>query len=426
MISSFLVEIILIVLYSILFLWWVSRSSLFEGSVLSKKTIVGLAAFKLLMGMLYYYVVITQPGFYDTKRFINDANIVYSSLNESVLYYLQLVFGRNDILPEPEHLCPYIDPMGFWYDQGNYTMVRINAFFRLFSFGFSGLHHLFFALLSFVGAYFLYLFFEKNTKVPEIYLLAIIFFLPGTAFWTSGGHKEAVVLLCIGVIFYTLGRIVDGEKTLKLIASFLFFMLLLTMIRFYTTAVLLPGLAAYYLSFNYRKLRPLHWFILLYGIFTVTAVLFDINSNGYRFAEEITQKQKGFLNSDGNTMFDLPSVSNSWSNIIELIPHAVVNPYIRPLIWDCHQFICTLGAVESIFLCVMFLLLLLKIKRSSIINNPVVLLPLFFGIFIMLLIGIIVNNAGAIVRYRSVAVALITFGLVISSYSLGVNKKNKS
>jgi hypothetical protein len=416
-------ELALIIFYSVLFLFVIRKSGLFGHSVLPPSFLVFFGVVKIAVALLYYYIVSTTTTHYDSRIFIRDANIIYSSLQESIWYYLHLTFGPNDYLPEPDHLCAYIDPMGFWYDQGNYTMVRINAIFRLFSFGHASLHYIFFSMLSFVGAYNLYRFVERQTKVPSMYIALPIFFFPGTLFWTSGGHKEAIVFLCIGLIFNMTARITEGNRKWVTLLGLSFAMLVLALVRFYTLAIFLPGLIAYLLVYT-GKWKPFTAFALLYGTFIICALLFDINSDGFRIAEEITIRQHTFQKSDGNTSFELPGVSNSWTRIFSLLPHAVINPYCRPLISDCYHGLCILSSLESILLLFILFILIIKVKIKSILSNPNALLCICFGVLIQLLIGLIVNNAGAIVRYRSVAIPLIIVGLLIAIHDTWPERNN--
>jgi hypothetical protein len=365
------------------------------------------------VALLYFYIVSTTTTHYDSRIYIRDANIIYSSLQESIWYYLHLTLGPNDYLPEPDHLCAYIDPMGFWYDQGNYIMVRINAIFRLFSFGYSSLHYIFFSMLSYIGAYNLYRFFERQTKVPSMYLALPIFFFPGTLFWTSGGHKEAIVFLCIGLIFNMIARITEGNRKWTTLTTLTFFLFILALVRFYTLVIFIPGLIGYILVYL-KRWKPWPTFAVLYAAFIICALLFDINSDGYRVAEEITIRQQTFLKSDGNTSFDLPSVSNSWTRIFSVLPHAIINPYCRPFINDCSHTLCVLGGIESMVLLSIIFFLIIRVKWNLLVSNPNAILALSFGVLIQLLIGLIVNNAGAIVRYRSVAIPLIIIGLLIA------------
>lgn len=404
----------LTILYSGLVLVLIAKSGCFKSDTLSSRSFTLLAFVKILAGLSYWLLQMFDLDIQDTGRFIRDGNVIFSAIQENPLYYLQLVFGRNDYLPEPEHLCHYIDQMGFWYDQSNYSMARINALIRLISFGYQPVHFIAFSFLSLAGCYHFFRFFERETIVHEYILVVVIFLIPGILFWTSGAHKEAIVIFLVGVIFNKISEIIQGNDSVGKWILVIVFIAILGLIRFYTMAVILPGLIAFYISGKTRA-NPLLVFACLYGLFIFSAVVFDINSDGFRFVEEITIRQIAFIKSQGDTSFELREVSNSWTNIIKMMPHAFINPFIRPLPGTCHNLQCQIACAESVLYILVFLFLLYRVNRHELFNNRTALLCISVGLCLTLLIGLIVNNSGAIVRYRSVSMLFMLMGLIIST-----------
>ena len=199
-------EILLLAVYSVIFLLFVYKSSLFNSTSVSSTVWVFIALIKISIALLYNWLSHQIPTFFDSSVYFHEANIVYSSLKENPLYFLQLLFGRNNYFPEPEHLCSYIDEMGYWYDFTGYTIVRVNSIIRLFSFGFISIHFLFFSFLSFIGGFYLYKFFCDKSDLSEYVIITIVFLIPNVLFWTSGLHKEALVILSLGILFYNFNQ----------------------------------------------------------------------------------------------------------------------------------------------------------------------------------------------------------------------------
>lgn len=416
-------EIAIPLFYLLIILTFVYKSAYFKTSTLTAGTLTVFMFIKAMAGLSYWWLQYSASIFQDTSRFIAEGNVVYSSIADNPKYFLELVFGKNDYLPEPEYLCRYINQMGFWYDQSNYTMVRINALIRLFSFGFSSVNFIVFSFLSFIGSVHLFKFLEKRTSLNELFLAGIIFLTPGIVFWTSGAHKEGIVIFLLGIIINRFGEILDNKgNTVKWVLIFIL-LFLLGLIRFYTMCVVIPGMIAYYLSYK-TTIKPFMIFSMMYGFFFLSAVFFDINSDGFRFAEEISIRQQTFLKSVGDTSFHMTAINNSWTNILKLLPEAFVNPFIRPLPMSCRSFLCSVASVESVIYTAIFLFLTYKMRWRQLQFNREALLFISIGLCLMLLIGIIVNNSGAIVRYRSVGILLLFTGMVISIYS-PVYKKEK-
>lgn len=408
-------EIALVLFYTLIFSTFIYCSNAFNSSTIGKTAWVGVFLIKVVAAVSYAMLMDMIPESRDTNRFINDSNIVFSSLFDNPKYYLELVFGRNDYVPEPVYLKEkYLDPMMFWYDQSNYLMVRINSIIRLFSFGNYTVHFVFFAFFSFIGTYNIYRFFEQRSDLDDWLIFICIILFPGTFFWTAGAHKEALVIFFSGLILNIISKVSFGEKNASKFLFLLVLIFLLGLLRVYVLAVLIPGIIAFYWSAR-SKVKPIYLYILTYSVLLVAIVIYDVSSVGNRVAEEMTIRQNYFMSAEGSTSFELEKISNSWTNIFIVIPQVLINPIIRPLLSDCDNSFCNIAAVESIFLTILILILLFKFKIRSFINNPTALLCLFYSGSIFIILGIIVNNGGALVRYRSVVIPFLLIGLLLSS-----------
>src|SRR4051812_23130985 len=133
--------------------------------------------------------------------------------------------------------------MHFWFDNSNYFLVRLNALIRPFSFGVYNVHAIIFAFLSFIGTYNLYLFFENKVFSKRV-LQFILFGIPSIVFWTSGIHKEAIVIFALGIILYNLDAIIRNKFSKSNIFFTIFGLIVLGYIRIYLLAFLMPLMAA--------------------------------------------------------------------------------------------------------------------------------------------------------------------------------------
>jgi hypothetical protein len=272
----------------------------------------------------------------------------------------------------------------------------------------------FFAIFSFIGIYNIYRFFEVQSNLDDWLIFCCIILFPGTLFWTAGAHKEALVFLFSGLILNTISKINLGETNLPKLLLLLFMFFFLGLLRVYILAALITGVVAFYWS-SKSKLKPIYLFIISYSILILAIIIYDVSSVGDRIAEEMTIRQNYFLAAEGSTSFELENISNSWTNIFIIIPQVLINPIIRPLLSDCENTFCNMAAIESIFLSIIIFALLLKFKIRSFINNPTALFCLFYSGSIFIILGIIVNNGGALVRYRSVVIPFLLLGLLLSS-----------
>lgn len=408
-------EVLLLIVYSVLFLLFVYKSKTFNSTSVSSKVWVFIALIKISVALLYNWLSHQIPTFFDSGIYFHEANIVFSSLKENPLYFIQLLIGRNNYFPEPDHLCGYIDKMGFWYDNTGYTIVRINAFLRLFSFGFISLHFLFFSFLSFIGGFYLFKFFSDRTDLSEYILIAIIFLIPNILFWTSGLHKEALIMFSLGILLYSFNQYIIYKCNISLVVAILFFLFLIN-VRMYMALIILPALIGYY--FNEKtKVKAIIPYFISFGLLLLLIIFYDVVvPNEYRLALKISSFQSSFINTTGNTSFKVEYVGNSWVGILSAFPEHILNGFVYPLYNQCKLTWCRLASLDSIILCILMVLSLFKIKYKYILNNNMALFCLSIGFGLMTIIGIVVNNAGAIVRYRSIAILFIFVGLSLSFY----------
>jgi carbon starvation protein CstA len=80
---------------------------------------------------------------------------------------------------------------------------------------------------------------------------------------------------------------------------------------------------------------------------------------------------------------------------------------------DCNIFLSYLASFETVVLLLVLIGLVASVNVKSILRNPYAIFSILFGLSTLFLIGLIVNNSGAIVRYRSIAIPFILIGLCL-------------
>lgn len=388
----------------------------FTSSTISKKVLllgfILKAASSLLFGYLFSLKILSGR---DTFMYLDDANIVYSSLKTNPYIYLKLLFGYNDFKPVPSLLLPYTDAMSFWFDSSNYFVVRVNAFIRLFSFGIYNIHALIFAFMSFIGTYTIYLFFEKKVRNVNI-LQFILFGLPSIVFWTSGVHKEALVIFALGIILYNLNFVLKNEHSKRHLLFTFIGLFILGYIRIYLLAFLFPLISAItiYTKFNQKQSTLSVFFVT--GILSVFAVCFLIFLfPNISFIHEFLVRRTYFLNSPGNYTFNVASIPHNFVTVLVLFWEAISNPFIRPLPAECNSVLPFLASFETIIILALMLILFFTVNIKNLISNPYAVFCILYSLSTLFLIGLIVNNSGAIVRYRSIAIPFLLIAFILKN-----------
>lgn len=408
-------ELLTPLLYFSLILLIIGSKRFFTSSSISKQMLMigfSLKAFSaLLFGYFYKSGMLTGN---DTYLYFFDGDIVYQSLKSDPFIYLKLAIGTNDFTPVPAYLQPYTDLMHFWFDSSNYFLVRLNAIIRLISFGVYNVHAIIFAFLSFIGTYNLYLFFEDKVNSKRV-VQFILFGIPSIVFWTSGVHKESIVIFALGIILYNMDAILKSDYTKRHIFFTITGLVVLGYIRIYLLVFLLPLMTAIilYSRFEIRQ-SSFKMFVGAAAFFTGIILIIDYSIPNISLIREFLVRREYFLNSPGNMTFQVEGIPHNMHGVAILLWEAVTNPFIRPLPKDCNIFLSYLASFETVILLFVIVSLLLTVNIKSVIRNPYAIFSIFFGLSTLFLIGLIVNNSGAIVRYRSIAIPFILIGLCLS------------
>ncbi|MEZ5009161.1 MAG: hypothetical protein R2753_13505 [Chitinophagales bacterium] len=335
------------------------------------------------------------------------------------MYYLQLVFAPSDLNEIPPHLLPYIDTMGFWFDQGNYMMVRLNAIFQLFSFGYFSVHVVFISFLSLIGIYNIYRFFEPSFNGDKILLITFLFFTPSIVFWYSGLHKEAVVIIALGFILNSYQHLIQNDFRLRYLFAIVFGSLLLILVRFYVFAIFLPGLIALFLSYKFSKTPKLYIFSSIYILFAFVAVIFHYYFPASSPFAEMMTRQQYFFDTPGNSSYVIPVLDGTVLNTFKKMPLAFFNSLIHPFPRDCSNssFLCFMAMAESYIIVGIIIYGLFKVKWRRFMDSAIINYCLFSSVTLLILMGLIVNNAGALVRYKSVVLPFLLVGIYLATQS---------
>ena len=110
----------------------------------------------------------------------------------------------------------------------------------------------------------------------------------------------------------------------------------------------------------------------------------------------------------------LANVPSSFSEYVTLIVESIINPIFRPFPSECKSFLPVVACIETWIYLGVVSYLFFSLKLNALSRNPYAIFSILFGLSTLFLIGLIVNNSGAIVRYRSVAIPFILIGLCLS------------
>lgn len=419
---------IFFILYFTLLALLVHKWSVFRLQNFDPKVITSLAAVKMLIGAFYVFCHISYINGGDVLHYFNDGNIIFSHI-DNPLHFIQLVFGGNggEI---PTHLSEPIYAMGFWSDPAAYMVVRLNALFRLFSFGNIYTHGLFAGFLSFIGIFAIAKVFVRYLNASKIAILSLFLF-PSLLFWTSGLQKESITVLCIGWITYFTISAGNGSFMKRYLILTIVAACLLFVTRSYLLLLFMPSIVAYLVT-SKRPKYPLLNYFGVYALAFLLLVFLPVPLLGMSGLDILSNKIHQFSSLRvGNTSIDLAYSNYNMLELIQYLPRSLFNTIVRPTPGDINTLYLALSGVESWIVTFILITFFFRFRRFNEKQKNIMLFCLFYGWSFLIVIGWIVPNIGAILRYRSISLLfLVPIGLNAINFTkifqLFSPKKNKT
>ncbi len=402
----------LVLVFTITFLLVIYYSRWFEIHQVPRRLIMGIFVVKIIVGFGLAWIYTdhyTNRRTGDAFRFFDDAQIMYSSLDEGFSTYAKLITGIG-ISEDPAALS-YYNRMthlerpfyqGFFND--NATIIRANALVMLFSRGHYHVHTVFWCFFSLVGLTALARLFLSFFPRKKWGVLFAVFFLPTVLFWGSGVLKEPILIMGLGLFLEGFFKWWKGERLTKLaiLTTILGFILLL-----YTKGYVLQCMAPALIGLALYKLngRKRFWWSFTIPHLLVGAMVFigPYVSNGLKVAELMRLKQEAFYNvaqeSQSGSIKQLPSIDSN-SSVIFNLPEANFITYFRPLPWEWTKMMFIPPALENLALVLCILVMFWNFKLPPKFQWPMIAFSLSFVIVLGGLTGQVVPVVGAIVRYK--------------------------
>lgn len=211
-------------------------------------------------------------------------------------------------------------------------MIKFISMMHIFSFGNYYVNVVIYSFVTFFGFIFLYKgltrFYGRLTKGATFFL----FLTPSCLFWTSGIHKDGLVLMFIAVVVYQLSRILfDKNRNWIRWLVVGITLILIFLLRSYGMLALIPAIIALLITYS-MKIAPLKSFVTVYTITIATFFLSGLILVGISFPQKIIDTRLHFQSMSGTSRLhqtDLrPGFGSFFTHIPEALDHAVLRPYL--------------------------------------------------------------------------------------------------
>ena len=382
-------------------------------------------AIKVGGGVAFALVYVYYYGFGDTFLYHNGATVLSQSLIESPSNYFSLLASQGGNLP-PE-LSSFADQIKYSRTYEEWFMVKLLSPVNLISFQSYLVSTLFMSLLSFVGAWKLFLVLRDMLPEKEKYAFWAVFLIPSVVFWGSGIMKDTVTLFAINYIIYLLYFSVFKKK-FKPVSLILIVLLsyLIIGLKAYIILAFLPGVfLGLYALFSQSIRSPLIRYvfgpIIFVGLISSSFLGLSLVGEGSEKyeASNLEWKVKGFhsWHTDvGGSSYNLGEVEYTASGVARKIPAALNVTFFRPYLWEARNPVVFLGALESLLFLVIFIYIIIKFRHKFV--SEIKKFPLLYGMLIYCLVfgfavGFTSYNFGALARYKIPILSLFAFILFL-------------
>jgi hypothetical protein len=258
-----------------------------------------------------------------------------------------------------------------------------------------------------------------------------VFLTPSVVFWTSCIHREGMLYMLVGFLLLGLHRLLTGRYTTgRLIRALLCFSLIVYFRLGFALTLVVPVFI-----WLYQERPRLRTWLLRAGMLALCILFLAILAPGQHIPRFFAVWQNEFYALYGHSRLPLPEMDGTWAGFFRVLPAGVLNGFFEPLPGSGGQPIYLAFSIELVMIWTITLLAFIQsIRRypTSAIRSfhslptpqavktfPFALFCVLFALSGMLLIGLIVPFAGAIVRYRCI---YLPFLLAPSLHSIASNQ----
>ncbi|OFX75638.1 MAG: hypothetical protein A2X12_09675 [Bacteroidetes bacterium GWE2_29_8] len=400
-----MLEYLITSLYLIIFLVIIIKVKFFQIAGIKKKYIIGTFLLKLLSGVFlsliytYYY---TDRATADIYKYYDSSAVMFNSLFYAPMDFVKMITGIGD---DSIHFRQYYENMDWYREYENslynnsHTIIRINAIFRLFSFGNFYVHTIFMCFIAFSGLIAIFKTFEKYINDQKLLFFFSLFLMPSIILWSSSILKESIIIFCYGFILYILITKKISKKNILYILILVYLLLLTKALILFT---LIPSFIAFFIV---KKIDKWHWQIYLF----INLLFILITTNVYRIIPEydllelLFMKQRDFFGlahySNSGSLIPLKQLKPTFISVLSVIPNGLFNVLFRPFINDYKNVLILFAGIENFILVLSMIISIIFCKIKKLHLN-ILLFLCSFVIVNYVIIGITTPVMGAIVRYK--------------------------
>lgn len=381
----------------------------------------------IALGLLYQYYY--DGG--DTFNFhTRGSRIIWEAFVESPVLGWKLLTSSGEYIPGA---VKYYSRIPFYYDSSSFFVVRIAAFFDLFTFSSYSATAVLFAYFSFIGCWLMFLTFYRLMPQAHGWISVAVLFVPSVIFWGSGILKDTLTLGALGMLTYAAHTVLIqrqpkvGKIFLLITSAWIIFV-----VKKYILLCFLPALLLWMYAARLARIKSVVLKIMVVPVITVLLVasgyyaVILIGKDDPRYSldkiaitAQITAYDIGFYTGrDAGSTYSLGELDGTFSNLMGKFPQAVNVSLFRPYLWEVRNPLMLLSALESLVLLLLtvWVVFTCRFHLFQALRNPIVLFCLVFSITFAFAVGVSTFNFGTLARYKIPLIPFYLIGLIFMHY----------
>jgi hypothetical protein len=365
----------------------------------------------IALGFLYQYYY--EGG--DTYNFhTHGSRHVWRAFMDDPVIGWKLLTSQSEYSPG---IYRYARDIWFYTDPDSYFVIRVAALFDLLTFSSYSATACLFAVLSFAGAWALFLTFYHIRPDLHRLIAGATLFIPSVIFWGSGLLKDTLTLAALGMLTFSVHELF-GKKRISIrnvllltVSAWIIFSVKKYILMSFAPAVLLWLYFDRLLRIRSVMLRLMLIPFIFSGIVAsgyYALVLVGADDPQYSLdriaiTAQITAHDIGFYTGrDAGSTYSLGELDGTFAGMLSKAPQAVVVSLFRPWLWEVKNPLMLLSALESLLFLGLTLWVVFKnplgLWRS--LGQPIVLFCLIFSLIFAFAVGVSTFNFGTLARYK--------------------------
>lgn len=416
-----------------MFLFLISRLKFFRLPGFGRFAIPIVFILKIAAGVIMYIIYTrfyTDRSTADIFKYFDDSKVMYDALWAHPADYFKMLTGFMNDSP---YFDQYYQQMNNWYRvfesniyNDSHTIIRFNAFVRIFSFGYYQVHTVFMCFISLTGLVALYRFFSPVMPDRRRELFFAVFLIPSVVFWGSGVLKEGLLLFGMGMLLYATGKLLMKKQIIRSIFWIVVSGILLMYTKYYILILMLPLLAAYVWS-HFGKavyIVPKYFGVMAVALFAGLNI--HLLFPGFDILNIIAQKQNDFVGlaeqMNSGSLITQRLLKPELGDMIVHAPGAFYNTLVRPYVFESSSPLILLSAIENLLIIILLMFsVMFASARPWKVNTFY--FVLFFFVATYIFTGLTTPVTGALVRYKVPAMPFLLIFIIMLADKTRILKK---